>query len=100
MNKRRIFNFIIPLILACVITCLFQVVKVRADYSIPSDYVQIVYNQDNGLGSTEVNCVYQTKSGYIWVGTDGGLYRFGGKEFKIYNLWDTEKADVYFINNL
>ncbi|MBO6166376.1 MAG: response regulator [Eubacterium sp.] len=100
MNKRVFFNFIIPLVLACVITCLFQVVHVRADYTIPSEYVQIVYNQDNGLGSTEVNCVYQTKSGYIWVGTDGGLYRYGGKEFKIYNLWDTEKADVYFINNL
>ena len=100
MNKRRIFNFIIPFVLACVITCLFQVVHVRADYTIPSEYVQIVYNQDNGLGSTEVNCVYQTKSGYIWVGTDGGLYRYGGKEFKIYNLWDTEKADVYFINSL
>ena len=100
MNKRRFLKFIIPLVMACVLTCLFQVVQVNADYSIPSDYRQIIYNQDNGLGSTEVNCVYQTRSGYIWVGTDGGLYRFGGKEFKIYNLWDTEKADVYFINNL
>ena len=105
MNRRRrrlarFFNVIIPMIMACVITCLFQVTKVSADNSIPSDYRQIIYNQDNGLGSTEVNCLYQTKSGYIWVGTDGGLYRYGGKEFKIYNLWDTEKADVYFINNL
>ncbi len=90
----------IILIMACVITCLFQIVRVKADSSIPSGYRQIVFNQDNGLGSNEVNCVYQTRSGYIWVGTDGGLYRFGGKEFKIYNLWDTEKADVYFINNL
>ena len=98
-HKLRFFNMII-LILACVTTCLFQVAKVKADNSIPSDYGQIVYNQDNGLGSSEVNCLYQTKSGYIWVGTDGGLYRYGGKEFKIYNLWDTEKADVYFINNL
>ena len=91
MNRRRrrlarFFNVIIPMIMACVITCLFQVTKVSADNSIPSDYRQIIYNQDNGLGSTEVNCLYQTKSGYIWVGTDGGLYRYGGKEFKIYKF--------------
>ena len=24
-----------------------------------------IYNQDNGLGSSEVNCIYQTKSGYM-----------------------------------
>ena len=91
MNRRRrrlakFFNIIIPMIMACVITCLFQVAKVSADNSIPSDYRQIIYNQDNGLGSTEVNCVYQTRSGYIWAGTDGGLYRFNGKEFKVFNL--------------
>ena len=50
-HKLRFFNMII-LILACVTTCLFQVAKVKADNSIPSDYGQIVYNQDNGLGSS------------------------------------------------
>ncbi len=63
-------------------------------------YKQTVFNQENGLGSTEVNCIYQTQSGYIWVGTDGGLYRYNGNEFKIYNLWETDKDDVYFINDL
>ena len=65
-----------------------------------SGFKQTVYNQDNGLGSAEVNCIYQTASGYIWIGTDGGLYRFNGKEFKIFNLWNTDKDDVYFVNNL
>ncbi|MCR5213955.1 MAG: response regulator [Eubacterium sp.] len=67
---------------------------------ITSDYKQTIYDQNNGLGSSEINCIYQTKSGYIWVGTDGGLYRFNGVEFKLFNLWNTDKADVYYINSL
>ncbi len=73
---------------------------VKADGSIPTDYTQILYDQNDGLGSSEVNCVFQSNSGYIWVGTDGGLYRYNGSEFRIFNLWDTESADVYYINAL
>lgn len=67
---------------------------------VPSDFRQILYNQESGLGSSEINCVFQTQTGYVWIGTDGGLYRYDGSSFTIYNLWDTEKEDVYFINSL
>ena len=70
------------------------------DKELVTNYISTIFSQDNGLGSNEVNCVYQTASGYIWVGTDGGLYRYDGNEFKVFNLWDTEKADVYRINSL
>jgi len=69
---------------------------------IPAVYRQVLYNQESGLGldSSEINSVYQTASGYVWVGTSGGLYRFNGSEFQSYNLWDTDRADVYQINSL
>ena len=92
--------------LACLMACFlpFNGMFVSASddegASFLSSYCQTVYNQENGLDSTEVNCIYQTRSGYIWIGTDGGLYRYNGKEFMSYNLWETEKDDIYFINDL
>lgn len=111
-SKRFIYKLnSILLAWACIITCLFAVPfkgderKVWAeenpdDHFITSKYISTLFTQENGLGSNEVNCVYQTASGYIWVGTDGGLYRYDGNEFKVFNLWDTEKDDVYCINSL
>ena len=90
---------LVTLIMVCLTAYLFGLQGVHAE-DITSEYKQSIYNQDNGLGSSEVNCIYQTRSGYLWVGTDGGLYRYNGVEFKLYNLWNTDKADVYYINSL
>lgn len=92
-------KFILLCALMTCAACLFGVHNVNAE-DIPSDYQETLYNQDNGLGSSEVNCIYQTKSGYMWIGTDGGLYRYNGNEFRLFNLWNTDKADVYYINSL
>ena len=94
----------ILVIMACLTTCLFgmygnEMSTVEAS-DIFNDYKQIIYNQDSGLGSLEINCVYQSQSGYIWIGTDGGLYRFNGAEFRLFSLWDTDKQDVYYINSI
>ena len=77
-NGRR--NKLIILVLAGILILFMGpgFLPVHADGSIPSDYTQVVYEQAAGLGSTEANCVYQSRSGYIWVGTDGGLYRYNG----------------------
>ncbi len=107
MKRSKRVRFITWILSACLMACLLFVpfisdvpAEAAAKDVLLSLYKQTVYNQESGLGSAEVNCVYQTQSGYIWVGTDGGLYRYNGKEFKIYNLWDTDKDDVYLINQL
>ena len=89
------------LTMACILTCLFVVnpLNIYAE-GISDEYMQTIYDQESGLGSSEINCIYQTESGYIWIGTDSGLYRYNGSEFKLFNLWDTDKEDVYFINSL
>ncbi len=99
MKLRNKAILIFGLIMVCLSTYLFGVFNASAD-DISTGYKQTLYNQDSGLGSSEVNCVYQSKSGYIWVGTDGGLYRYNGNEFRLFNLWNTDKADVYYINSL
>jgi len=39
---------------------------------------------DDGLSQSSVNCIKQTKDGYLWFGTQEGLNRYNGYEFKIY----------------
>ncbi len=87
-------------IMATLLVGLFLVpeLPVIAKDSFMSKFIQTVYNQNNGIGSNEVNCIYQSSSGYIWFGTDGGLYRTNGSSFQSINLWDTDRSDVYSIN--
>ncbi len=42
------------------------------------------YNTDVGLSQNEVYDIVQDKQGFIWLGTDEGLNRFDGHEFKIF----------------
>ena len=44
-------------------------------------YVRTVFDQTNGLPTDEANAVLQTRDGYRWVGSYGGLLRFDGSEF-------------------
>ncbi len=39
---------------------------------------------EDGLSHNAVNCVFQDSKGYIWLGTQDGLDRYDGYEFKTY----------------
>ena len=36
----------------------------------------------NGMDDLNVNCIAQDRSGYLWVGTENGLYRYDGSQFR------------------
>ena len=42
------------------------------------------YSSSTGLSQSEVECVYQDREGFLWIGTRYGLTRYDGKEFKTY----------------
>ena len=44
------------------------------------------YSQDQGLVATIAQCMCYDKKGNLWVGTDGGLCKFDGKEWWIYTV--------------
>lgn len=50
-----------------------------------TDLIQIVYNDQNGLPTSEANAVLQTADGYLWIGGYGGLVRYDGREFCNYS---------------
>ena len=47
-------------------------------------YSFIEYSTRNGLPQSQVNSIAQDSSGYLWVGTLGGLSKFNGNEFVSY----------------
>ena len=44
-----------------------------------------ITNKD-GLSQNWIRCIYQDETGYMWFGTSGGLNRYDGYDFKLYNL--------------
>ncbi|MBR1797892.1 MAG: response regulator [Clostridiales bacterium] len=41
-----------------------------------------LYNANNGLPTSEANCVLAASDGYIWIGGYSGIMRFDGNEFE------------------
>lgn len=47
------------------------------------------YTAVDGLPQSQVRGMVEDKSGYLWIGTEGGgLARFDGREFKVYSTLD------------
>src|SRR5271157_5825716 len=41
-----------------------------------------VFGRESGLANLEVQCLYQDHTGFLWVGTENGLYRYEGSRFR------------------
>jgi signal transduction histidine kinase/ligand-binding sensor domain-containing protein len=46
-----------------------------------NSYLRTDFTVEDGLPDNEVNAIAQTRNGFLWLGTDGGLARFDGKHF-------------------
>ena len=44
------------------------------------------WTRQTGLPANGINAITQTKDGYLWLGTQNGLVRFDGNEFKLFLL--------------
>ena len=56
------------------------------------------YGAADGLNNLNVRCLFQDQTGFIWVGTDNGLFRYDGGHFRSYGhadgLSDTEILSI------
>ncbi|MDX9881777.1 MAG: two-component regulator propeller domain-containing protein [Prolixibacteraceae bacterium] len=48
----------------------------------------------SGLSQNDVTCIYQDSQGFIWFGTNDGLNRYDGKEFRIYRSSTDELTSI------
>jgi ligand-binding sensor domain-containing protein len=56
-----------------------------------TQYTRTTWAQKDGLPEDMVKTIVQTSDGYLWLGTDEGLARFDGYDFK---LFTKEKGDL------
>ena len=63
-------------------------------------YTYRAWTVEEGLPQVSVNAIAQTPDGYLWLGTNGGLVRFDGVRFKVYNTANTPAIKSNRINAL
>ncbi|MCF0054976.1 hybrid sensor histidine kinase/response regulator [Dyadobacter sp. CY356] len=51
---------------------------------------------ENGLSSNNVNCIFQDKKGFIWLGTRNGLNRYDGSKV---NTFRNNEKDPFSLSN-
>ena len=52
-------------------------------------YGHQIWRTDSGLPQNTVHSILQTRDGYLWLGTDGGLVRFDGIDFLTFDAENT-----------
>ena len=45
-------------------------------------YSTVMYDADNGLPTSDANCVYSASDGRIWIGGYSGIFRYNGETFE------------------
>ncbi|MEO9477808.1 MAG: triple tyrosine motif-containing protein [Cyclobacteriaceae bacterium] len=60
----------------------------------PRDFSMLVYNADKDFNGVFIYTVIQDEAGFLWIGSDDGLYRFDGNQMLNLNAHDST------INNL
>jgi ligand-binding sensor domain-containing protein len=63
-------------------------------------YIHRQWSVKDGLPHDSVTCFAQDVKGFIWVGTDNGLARFDGDDFKIFNKNNTKAIKNNSITSL
>ena len=60
----------------------------------PQNEIFKSFTVEDGLSSSDVNCVIQDRMGFIWIGTDNGLNRYDGSEFKIFRNKQNDNKSI------
>lgn len=90
MAKRRLFQLAL---LACLMAA--NPLSLRAlDPNLGLDeYAVEHYSTENGLPQSSVLAMVQTRDGYLWLGTYGGLARFDGMNFTVFDRSNTPEME-------
>jgi len=65
-----------------------------------TQYLHQVWQIEDGLPSNVIPAIVQTRDGYLWLGTEGGLVRFDGVRFTVFNPESTETIKSYSVESL
>src|SRR5579864_4400442 len=63
--------------LTAILACLASVVPVEAQ-----QYSFRYYGSEDGLTNLAVKVLFQDRTGFLWAGTENGLFRYDGQRFQ------------------
>ena len=82
-------KLILVLMMTAVIACCPAAAASGDDSSVNVDvtgqkegYSAVLYDNTNGLPTSEANAIAETSEGFIWIGSYGGLIRYDGNTFE------------------
>ena len=81
----KCMEWLISIVLAAALLTLYVPVTARADGAEDismSGYSSLLYNNTNGLPTSEANAIVQSDNGFIYIGSYSGLIRYDGTEFR------------------
>ncbi|MFY7826743.1 MAG: hybrid sensor histidine kinase/response regulator transcription factor [Flectobacillus sp.] len=58
------------------------------------EYKFINFSSKNGLSSNSINAIIKDKNGFMWFGTEDGLNKFDGQNFKVYRHKENDKTSI------
>jgi len=61
-------------------TLIFSIITIQNVYSQQLNFSH--FSSEKGLSQSVINCIYQDKKGFIWIGTQNGLNKFDGYRFE------------------
>ncbi len=62
----------------------------RGTVPLDRSYHHTVWTTEDGLPQNSINDIVQTRDGYLWLATFGGLIRFDGITFKVFDRANAE----------
>ena len=75
--------------------CMFFCININTSYAnIVENYNFKNITIEDGLSQSTVETIYQDSKGYIWIGTNDGLDRYNGYEFKYYKHDKDDKNSI------
>ena len=80
---------------------ILTIVCIISYMSISTSYASMIENFnfknitiEDGLSQSTIKTIYQDSKGYIWIGTEDGLNRYNGYEFKQYKYDEYNKNSI------
>jgi len=83
----KILQIVLAFMTCVISTCVLNQTAYAQDA--PVKYLHDVWSTENGLPQNDVTQLIQTRDGYIWLATNGGLARFDGIRFTIFDSGNT-----------
>ena len=91
---------LLPLLAMVVLLATVSSVRALGRQRHLNEFGQQTWKSDSGLPQNTVHAVLQTRDGFLWIGTEGGLVRFDGVSFRTYSTETTPQLRSEIINDL